>query len=156
MTYLIIAAALYVLSGIFDAVMDNIKDHYNKSILDYQNGIFEGLTAQWWNPAISWKNKYVDYDADVAANVTPRLKVWVMYKMFGISFVFLYFQQFSDAWHFFKMLKEICCGVAIVVAAYSSYLLGIDWRWSVVYLLTLGVLRNLAFNLFYNKILVIK
>ena len=39
----------FCLAGIFNAVMDKLAYHYERSI-------FSGLKAEWFNPFVSWKN----------------------------------------------------------------------------------------------------
>ena len=43
---------LFILSGMFEAVMDKLQFHYEQSIFkNFKNQLF-------WNPDVSWKNKY--------------------------------------------------------------------------------------------------
>jgi len=45
---------LFILSGMFEAVMDKLQFHYDLSIFkNFKNQLF-------WDPKISWKNKYED------------------------------------------------------------------------------------------------
>jgi hypothetical protein len=48
--------AFILLAAICNAVMDTITHHWDASIFkQLRNGM-------WWDPSISWKNKYVDRD----------------------------------------------------------------------------------------------
>ena len=132
----IIPIILYCLSGICDAIMDTCSDHYSISILKKMN-------PNIWNKNISWVNKYND---DNPANGLKKI------KFFG--FEVNYPVQFTDAWHFFKMVKEGLNILAIIVAI--SININFSALFILGYFIILSVLRNVCFNLFYNKILLNK
>lgn len=75
--------------------MDLLQFHYNKSIFSKSS-----FNPQYWNPEISWKNKYKD------ATYTIRKRVWVFNKP-----VFL-----SDAWHLFKFIfiNSLCLAIGLI------------------------------------------
>lgn len=123
-----ISLLLVALAAICNAVMDVISFHYKQSI-------FTKYNPQWWNPAISWKNKYIDWDNDVRME-----KVIYIGNLFSIKYpTFL-----TDAWHFFKSLMIVLLGFAIVlyVPVVNIY----------VDIILVGLAWNLIFNVFYNKI----
>ena len=123
-----ISLLLVALAAICNAVMDVISFHYKQSI-------FTKFNPQWWNPAISWKNKYIDWDNDVRME-----KVIYIGNLFSIKYpTFL-----TDAWHFFKSLMIVLLGFAIVlyVPVVNIY----------VDIILVGLAWNLTFNVFYNKI----
>lgn len=80
-----------VLASICKAVKDTLNFHYNTSI-------FSNCNARYFNPTISWQNKYKE---DLK---TP--------KFFG-STTFLVF--ITDIWHLCDFLQTISFIVAIVV-----------------------------------------
>jgi len=130
-----ISLLLVALAAICNAVMDVISFHYKQSI-------FTKFNPQWWNPAISWKNKYVSYDkfSEYTGSVSKLEKRIFILNLFSIKYpTFL-----TDAWHFFKSLMIVLLGFAIelynpVVNIYVDIILvGLAW--------------NLTFNVFYNKI----
>jgi len=83
MVNIIVLITLPILVGLFEGLMDKIMFHYEKSIFcGFKN-------QQFYNPYISWRNKYKD---DLK---TP--------KFYG-STTFLVF--LTDAWHLFKWLKN--------------------------------------------------
>jgi hypothetical protein len=127
---------LYCLSGVCDAVMDTCSDHFSISI-------FKKMNPNIWNKNISWVNKYIN---DNPANGFKKI------NFFGIEFN--YPVQLTDAWHFFKMIKELLIIMAILVAVSIN----IDYSGLFIfgYFITLSSLRNVCFNLFYNKILLKK
>ncbi len=46
-----ITILLVMIAGVFKAIMDVLQFHY-------RNSIFSNWNTNWWNPAISYKNKY--------------------------------------------------------------------------------------------------
>jgi len=91
-----ITLILITLSGIFNACMDVLKDHYPISwfkLLKHE---------QFWDPDLSWTNKYKWND---------ELKCWSEEKFWGSSTIFV---MFTDAWHLFKTLTIFFCILAIV------------------------------------------
>ena len=123
-----ISLLLVALAAICNAVMDVISFHYKQSI-------FTKYNPQWWNPAISWKNKYIDWDNDVRME-----KVIYIGNLFSIKYpTFL-----TDAWHFFKSLMIVLLGFAIV---FYNPVVNIY-----VDIILVGLAWNLIFNVFYNKI----
>ena len=80
------------LGAICNAIMDTVSFHYWDSIF------FKLSNHRWWDPLISWNNKY---NAD-----GTRVK-W----LWGLINKPV---QFSDAWHLFKMLMIMFIVTAIV------------------------------------------
>lgn len=77
MIYYLISALLIALSGCAEGGMDFLQFHYSKN-------------NQWWQPEISWKNKYRNHD--------PKQ---------GKTFIGKYLVSFSDGWHFLKLLNHL-------------------------------------------------
>jgi hypothetical protein len=109
--------------GFFNSVMDTLDHHYSTSI-------FKDWNPYFWNPALSWKQKY-------------ELPDWIP-------------DTFTDSWHIAKFLQIISFLIAIVFYAPITGFFGIGTLNTAVDFLCLGILRNLTFNLFYNYILVVK
>ena len=84
MIYLLIPILFYCLSGVLDAVMDTLKTHYSISIFSKYNPLF-------WNPDISWKNKYINGDP-----AQGHRKI----KILGLTF------DYPDALTEFKIFKK--------------------------------------------------
>lgn len=118
--WLILSLSLFcfALAGAMNAVMDTLDHHFTTSI-------FLGLNDQWWNPAISWHNKY---DYSFPFNIT----------------------QISDGWHFFKTLMLV---TIIYTSIFTGRRLVITWGRVIVYTILYGLAWNLSFNLFYNILL---
>lgn len=120
-----------------NAAMDTVAHHFSKSTFKLKND------DQWYDAAISWRNKYINGDP-----AQGKKKV----KRFGI-----YFWQpeaFSDAWHHFKfrMLVHFWLGVIGVL------FIGIFLPPSIHYLIASSIIASamciiylLSFNYWYNK-----
>ena len=136
MLYLILPLVLYCLSGVLDAFMDTIKDHWSTFIFK------DKVNAQFWNPAVSWVNKYIDGDIGKG------------HKTFSVlGFTFNVPDALTDAWHIAKILREGCNILAIVFALLIPFTYS-TLEVFIALIILFGVLRNLCFNLFYNKFLV--
>jgi len=89
---MIVALILWILAAMCNAIMDTLVHHFDTSI-------FKNKDRMFWDPAISWRNKYVDRDSTKSIR-----KLWI----------FDYPVAFTDAWHFFKSLMIVCCCVTIL------------------------------------------
>ena len=134
----VIPLILYCLSGICDAVIDTLQFHYSKSI-------FTKYNEQWWNPAISWTNKYIDHD------VNKGLR-----KITILGFITIdYPVQLTDAYHFFKMWREVFNTASITSALIvGTYFTSIEWYVAIAFFGIIGIARNNSFSLFFNKLLI--
>jgi hypothetical protein len=105
--------------------MDTLTHHFDKSIFQHNN-------RQWWDPSISWTNKYKD---GIVSHGHKKWKIW--------KFEIDSWDWCSDAWHVFKtsMIHFICLGFAFLtdfpVTAYFFF----------------GGIWLAGFNLPYNHIL---
>ena len=133
MIYLLIPICLYALSNVADAIMDTLIHHFSISI-------FSNLNKSYWNPYLSWYNKYNGLDS------SKGLKQ-IDLGLFKINKPVI----LTDAWHLFKTIKELLTVLAIA----SMLLLNLELTYDKIayFLLTLIAVRALIFNLFYNKIL---
>ena len=129
----VISLICWVLAALCNAVMDTLAHHYPTSI-------FTKWDPQFWNPAISWKNKYKE-----------GIKAYGPAFFLSTGMLVL----FTDGWHLFKSMMIVLIGIAIVTFPYSieicifssSFLNGL------LYLSILGVLWNVPFSYFYNNVL---
>ena len=116
---------LIIIAGISNAIMDVIRFRYSTSVFKkFKN-------QQWWNPSISWRNKWKNGDH------TQGEKFW------GSS---RWFVRFTDAWHFFQGMMFTTLFLSIVVYV-PLIVLYIDFI--LIYFLFTAV-----FNLFYNIIFI--
>lgn len=90
---------LLIIGGISNAIMDVLRFRYNTSIFsDFKN-------QQWWNPSISWRNKWKNGEPENGE------------KFWGSS---RWFVRFTDAWHFFQGIMFTSFFTVIVI--YSTYI----------------------------------
>lgn len=134
---LIASLFFFMLAAVCNALMDTIQFHWYK--FRWNNKV----NPLFWNPAISWKNKYI--------NGNP---------IDGLRFkgIFGFMANFLDAWHLFKMLMIICFALSIVFFPYAfkfcvftdNFLNGCLW------MCILGIAWNVPFNFFYNTFFISK
>lgn len=126
-----IIAFLIAISAICNAVMDIISFHYEYSI-------FKDYNKQYWNPKISWVNKYINNDP-----LKGRRK-W-FFNLLKVH------EAFTDAWHLMKstMIVGLCLAATIGLSSSLSF----NCFFGILLLIGGGLIWNLTFNLFYNVIL---
>ena len=125
-SYLIIALVFAILSQIAKAIADKVQFHFHESV-------FKDLNQNWWNPEVSWQNKYKDGCEKFGE------------KFFG-STTFLVF--ITDAWHFFNWLQNR------FIDLYTFFILIniIDtWYISVLLALLPFVLKSVVFEWLFSK-----
>lgn len=125
---MILTCFLLALSGLFKAVSDILQHKY-------KNSLFVRFNPYFFDPNLSWKNKYKDKDPKNGANFLGSTTV----------FVFL-----TDAWHLSNFIKLSCFQLAIAIN-FADNLLNIF-----IYFLVFKIVHNVVFELFYSKILVKK
>jgi len=123
----VISIVCFVLAIICDAIMDTIQHHYHISI-------FRKYNEQYWDASISWLNKYQNRD-----DRNPRVKIRIFKRYFNKPV------QLTDAWHLIKSIKIILILISMV-----SYTIVFS---PILDFLILGVIWDLTFSLFYDKIL---
>jgi len=85
---------LLIIAGISNAIMDTLQFRYSRSIFaKFKN-------QQWWNPTLSWRNKWKNGD------YLQGEKFW------GSS---RWFVRFTDAWHFFQGMMYTCLFLVVVL-----------------------------------------
>jgi len=118
----VLLITLLIIAAISNAIMDVLSYRY-------QTSIFVNFSKNWWNPSVSWKNKWKN------GNPEQGERFW------GSS---RWFVRFTDAWHFFQGLMFTCFMVCIVI--YKPVFSGlIDF--ALMYLIF-----TTTFQLFYSKI----
>lgn len=89
----IIGGLMVGFAAISKSIRDTLSYHFETSAFRY-------LNPKFWNPAISWKNKYKNYPEDQRA------------KFFG-SKTFLVWV--TDAWHLFDMLSYLFLAITFTI-----------------------------------------
>jgi hypothetical protein len=123
---LIIGLLCVAASGVSEAVMDKLQFHYDKSI--FSN---EKYKQTFWNPNLSWVNKWKDSSAREE-------------KFSGSSTLFVFT---TDAWHLFKFFKNtlIFIGLPLIAVGPMNFILAAAIA---------RVLYGIVFTIFFDKILV--
>lgn len=117
----VIALILIIIAGLCNGMMDSIQFHWKKSIPAKR-----GWNEKFWNPKISWKNKYGDLD-----KLTP--------KFFGSTTFFVFL---TDGWHLMQFFLWLSIFIAVVL---FNPLLGL-----LLDFLTLRVLFWIGFKMTYK------
>lgn len=117
-----------VLVGVLQGVMDTLNFHYPSSL-------FARLKhPQFWDPDLSWKNKYAKADGN---------EVWINKPRFFGSETF--FVWLTDGWH----LAEFMRNAAIVLAV--LFFPGIQANWYILAYLVAGkIIISLSFSVTYD------
>lgn len=92
-----ISYILTIISGLSEGIMDTLQFHFDKSSFPkLKNQIF-------WDPKISWKNKWKNGDP-------------LMGERFRFSSTLFVFS--TDAWHFFKFLRNTLIFISLSLGAF--------------------------------------
>ena len=100
---MIVTAILIALAGLLNGASDSLKFHFDQSFARNWKALF-------WDPDISWRNKYKNGD--------PKQG-----RAFFGSTTFLVF--LTDAWHLLKFAQMACFRLAVVL------LLPLAWYWMI-------------------------
>jgi hypothetical protein len=115
----------FILAGASEGVMDTLQFHYDSSrFYNLNNKTF-------WNPQISWVNKYKNND--------PKMGE----KFLGSTTIFV---GLTDAWHLFKLFRNlsIFTGIFFIAIIPSSIIT------MFIYILIIRIVFGLSFSLFYK------
>lgn len=91
----IIIIALIALAAIFNASSDTIDDFYSTSI-------FRKWNQRFWNPVVSWHNKWKNNGTSKDGEKFPGSSTFLVWT--------------TDAWHLSKMLYLSCIFISIGIA----------------------------------------
>jgi|2_EtaG_2_1085320.scaffolds.fasta_scaffold02313_2 hypothetical protein len=114
----------FALAGLAEAIMDTVQFHYGKSI-------FSKFDPYFWDPSISWKNKYKDGKPEAG----PRFQ--------GST---TFFVGLTDGWHLAKLCRNLFLFIGIFFLAYTYCDL-----WSVVlHVILCRLIYGIGFTVFYK------
>jgi len=123
--YIIASIVCFGIAGWCEAVMDTLQFHFDFSIFScFKNKYF-------WNPRISWYNKYKNKDPLAG----PRF-----------PFSTTLFVGLTDGWHFFKLLRNLFIVIGVFILLYAI----VGPIWALVYVVIARVVFGLVFTFFYN------
>lgn len=127
MIWWILAGVLCVIAAaVCEGVMDTLQFHYTRSVFhQFSNKTF-------WDPTISWRNKYRDGDPAAGPRFPGSITVFV-----GLT----------DAWHLFKLLRNVfvCLAVFLLLSAFISV------YWSMLYVVLYRVVYGFIFTVSYRR-----
>jgi hypothetical protein len=123
---LVIALFCWLLAGFCKGIMDTLQFHYAKSSFADRDPLF-------WNPKVSWRNKYKNGDPQAGPKF-PFSTTWL---------VFL-----TDAWHLFQTV--MLAGYRTVLVLLASLFFDLDlWIWAGIWI-GLSLLFSSGFHLSYT------
>ena len=136
---LLIACLLLLLTAAMaNAVMDTLQFHYSQSIFPQQEReTFLSGDRQFWDPNLSWRNKYVDW---------PNNKSPAFPGATG-PLVFL-----TDGWHLAKFIMLTALELAILLPLMRLFRR--PWYWALGALVVVKFVFGGVFELFYAFLLV--
>lgn len=117
MENIIITGIIILIYGICKGIKDKISFHYG-------SGWTKNLNPLYWNPILSWKNKY------------KNGKVSEGPKFLGSTTIFV---SFTDAWHLFDMIQTIS-----IISLMTLYL-EVWWYFPILW-----VIKTVGFKIFYK------
>lgn len=122
----ILGFILIAASSIFEAAMDTLLFHYDKSIFNQDT-----YNQKFYNPTISWINKW--------ENVELRKE-----KFLGSSTIFVFT---TDAWHLFKFFRNtlLFIGLPIITIGQINLILAI---------IIARIIYGIFFTIFFDKIFI--
>lgn len=127
MGFIILCVILITISGFSEAVMDKLQFHYNRSVF------IKLKNQQFWNPEISWKNKWFNGDPVYG----ERFK--------GSSTIFV---GLTDAWHLFKSIRTFTLFLSLfLVAVVFDSLFFIT-----IHFIILRIFYGLSFTYLFNTL----
>jgi hypothetical protein len=124
---MIVTLFCFILFGLFEAVMDKLQFHYKRSI-------FKNYQSTWWDPKNSWKNKWKNGDKEQGER----------FLFSSTVFVFV-----TDAWHFFKFLRNVSIQLGIFFLILN--LCGV-W-FSMGYTILIYIIKNIVFEKTFSLLL---
>lgn len=120
----IFAFLLIAFAAASEAVMDKIQFHYERSVFP------EKANQNFWNPALSWINKWKDSSAREE-------------KFPGSSTIFVFT---TDAWHLFKFFRNTSLFIGLP-------LLFLNPIHIIISMVIARIVYGLVFTLYFDKIL---
>jgi hypothetical protein len=124
----ILGILLVIAASISEAIMDTIQFHYERSIFKLNPIKYNPL---FWDASISWQNKYKEN------SMTEP-------KFYGSKTIFVFL---TDAWHFFKFLRNLFLFIGLP-------LLGLGSLNIIIAVVIARVLYGLVFTFCFDKVLI--
>jgi hypothetical protein len=110
---------LFLLAGCFEGIMDHLQFHFDK------NNYF-------WNPSLSWKNKWKNGDKSQGE------------RFFLSSTVFVFT---TDGWHLMKWFRNRMIDTLIFLFLYDIMI----WHYALSITLLFRIVYGIGFHITYKK-----
>ena len=126
------------LAGLADGARDTLSFRYSQSI--FPQGPGERLLGggeQFWNPALSWRNKWKNGDPAQGER----------YPGSSTALVFL-----TDGWHLLQFIMLTFFQLAIALPVIM--LLGLRWWWVLIAIVPLKFAFSIGFGLMFGRLLI--
>jgi hypothetical protein len=121
------ALFLILASGFSEGAMDTLQFHFDRSVFSKMNILF-------WNPTISWKNKYKEGDPNKG-------------EKFLFSTTFLV--SLTDGWHCMKLIRNITLFISLSFIGFLS----LNLIELIILTSTSRIIYGIGFWISYNYIL---
>lgn len=134
---LIAILALSFLAGLADGTRDVLSFRYSRSIFPQSaDEQFLGAGEIFWNPDISWRNKWKNGDPEQGERFpgSSTVLVWT-----------------TDAWHLLQFIMLTCFQLAIALPVIR--LLSLRWWWVLVALVPLKFAFSVGFTIMFGWLL---
>lgn len=137
MFFLIITITLLILLAmLLRSLVHQLDFNYPRTKERIKKVFGVDIDDQWWNPALSWKNKY-------------NIK-WTI-DIFGFRWITKVMVQFSDAFHTLNTIELGCYDLIISILLVSNF--GLAWWWTVIIFLFIGLaLMGGVFAIAYDNL----
>lgn len=123
---------LIFLAGCFEGILDTLQFHWAA----FKN-IHRSCNSWFWCPVLSWRRKYKDNDPSKGE------------KFFGSTTVFVWV---TDAWHLFKMLRNVALFSAFPFFVYNCIPISNNIWLVILYAFGMYGINRLGFNMVYKLI----
>lgn len=125
--YIFLAVGFLLLSGAASGLMDGISFHPQDYNVEWD---------EFWDPQISWKNKYVNRDEEQG-----RIK-WLWNTVNKPVFL-------TDGWHLLKSIQINCMSFSMTCLFSSSYD-EISWKLFILAFLIISLIFRAGFKIMYK------
>ena len=122
----IIGLILTIFAGLSEAVMDTLQFHFYKSP-------FVKYNPQFWNPQLSWRNKYKKGDPSLGPKIPGSTTIFV---------------SLTDGWHLFKLLRNLFLFVGLCLVAIPC----LNINYIIIYFIAARILYGISFQLLFKKL----
>lgn len=128
---LVVAICFAFLSALFKAVEQKILFHYNNSIFKRYNALF-------WNPEISWRNKWKDGVKSKGERFlfSSTILVWT-----------------TDAFHLFQLLRQVFFAASFLILGicFQQLYYSLEYYAFIMYIATYWI-HGYFFELFFSDV----